>query len=196
MIKMKYNPEIHHRYSIRLKGFDYSENAAYFITICTKTGRIFFRTVGARHWLALNEFGEIVNNGIKSIPLIYTNIDLDEFIIMPNHVHAIIIMKQSGLQQGRVSGRANVSPLQENHSKTKTIGYIIGQFKSSMTKAIYTKGLYEFAWQRNYYEHIIRNQEELCQIREYIINNPLNWDKDDYKYKKGSHLKNNSLNLI
>ena len=171
---MKYNPDIYHRHSIRLKGYDYSTQNAYFITICTKNRENFFGTVGARQRLALNEFGEIIEKGIKSIPVIYPNIDLDEFIIMPNHLHTIILINNP-------QGRANVSPLHEHHSKIKTIGYIIGQFKSSMTKTINKKGLDEFAWQRNYYEHIIRNPEELNQIRQYIINNPLNWDNDEYK---------------
>ena len=177
MMKMKYNPEIHHSQSIRLKGFDYSGNAAYFITICTKNRKNFFGSVGARHWLALNEYGKIVEQCLLAIPLINENIVLDEFVIMPNHLHAIIIMNKPYVQ----SGRANVSPLREHHSKIKTIGYIIGQFKSSVTKAVQQNGLFEFAWQRNFYEHIIKNEVELYQIREYIINNPLNWDKDEYK---------------
>ncbi|MGE5329221.1 MAG: transposase [Deltaproteobacteria bacterium] len=171
---MKYNPDIHHRRSIRLKGFDYSSGNSYFITICTKNRENYFGTVGARHWLALNEFGEMVKEGIKTIPLIYSNVSLDEFVIMPNHLHAIIMINQL-----IKTGRADVSPLQKINSKT--IGRIVGQFKSSMTKEMYTKGLHGFAWQRNYYEHIIRNTEELNKIREYIIRNPFNWDQDEYK---------------
>ena len=174
---MGYNHEIHHRRSIRLKEFDYSGNAIYFITICTKNRENFLGSVGERHRLALNEGGNIVKHGLQTIPLIYKNVVLDEFVIMPNHLHAIIIMDKLDKEPGR----ANVSPLREHHSKIKTIGYIIGQFKSSISKDIHQNGVLEFAWQRNFYEHIIRNDTELNQIREYIINNPLNWDKDEYK---------------
>ena len=104
---MVYNPDIHHRQSIRLKGFDYSGNAAYFITICTKNRENFFGSVGERHRLALtvgialNECGKIVDQCLRAIPLINENIGLDEFVIMPNHLHAIITMNKPQVQPGR-----------------------------------------------------------------------------------------------
>ncbi|MCX7709375.1 MAG: hypothetical protein N2484_05940 [Clostridia bacterium] len=176
---MRYNPDIHDRHSIRLKGFDYSRMRFYYITVCTKDRENFFGTVGARHWLALNEYGKVVENCITTIPIIYENVELHEFVIMPNHLHALLEIKHAIDNPGK-DGRADVSPLQEHHSKLKTIGYIIGQFKSTVTKEIRGKGLQNFAWQRNYYEHIIRSQGELNQIREYILNNPINWNIDEY----------------
>jgi len=163
---MKYNPEIHHRRSIRLKDYDYSQEGAYFITICTKNREcIFGRIVDGK--MQLNKFGEIVRYTWFDLPNHNTNVELDQFIIMPNHIHGIIIIT--------VGAGSEPAPTQKHG-----LFEIIRQFKTFSAKRINeirnTPNLP--VWQRNYYEHIIRTEDELHRIREYIINNPLQWQYD------------------
>lgn len=162
------DPLAYNRRTLRLKGYDYSSNGSYFITICTKDRNEYFGSINLqkgcecidiRH---LNEYGYIIESGWMNIANIYENIEIDQYIIMPNHIHGIIHISVS------------------NNMFTKSLNHIIGQFKSSMTKQLKRNGLDLFEWQRNYYEHIIRNEQELNNIREYIINNPMNWNKDEY----------------
>jgi len=141
-----------------LKNFDYSEENAYFITICTKNRkRIFWEN---KTIFELNEFGNIVMKHWMKIPQVYDNVMLDEFVIMPNHIHGIIIIEDK---------------------KLNAIGNIINQYKTSVTKEIRqvsSDNKLEI-WQRNYYEHIIR-EREIDRIRCYIANNPHNIYKDRY----------------
>ncbi|MGH7802166.1 MAG: transposase [Thermodesulfobacteriota bacterium] len=164
---MKYNPDIHHRKSIRLKEYDYSQLGAYFITICTHNKELYFEQYP--------ELKQIVSRQWQEIPDRYTNIQLDEFIVMPNHIHGIMIVG------------ATLAVAQKNRAGARpapTIGEIIGTFKSrcvhNWLKYIKENRIDSVGkfWQRNYYEHIIRNQDELNKIREYIQNNPLEWHLD------------------
>jgi len=169
----------HHRHSVRLKGYDYSQSGAYFITICTN-GR---QCVLGEFWegtIILNENGRIVNNERLKTSEIRQNVTLDEYIIMPNHIHGIINIVETN---NNVGAHGNV-PLQIEKfgkSTSNSIPTIIKLFKSTVTKQINiirgTPG--EKFWQRNYYEHIIRNGDELNKIREYIIYNPLKWELDN-----------------
>ena len=184
---MKYNPDLHHRHSIRLQNYDYANIGAYFITICcqnrinhfgninvnanvgagsacpiakpnsqTQTNlHIAKRMVGqanpaptvTANMVDLNEFGKIVDAEWKNLTIKYPNVNIGEYIIMPNHFHGII----------------------EITERTVTIGNIIGYFKHKTTKMI---NLPEKLWQRNYWEHIIRDETEYIKIVEYIRNNP------------------------
>lgn len=164
---MKYNSEIHHRHSIRLRDYDYSQIGAYFITICTHDRNCLFGNIIDDKML-LNEFGMLVHGEWIKSAQIRMEIKIDEFIVMPNHIHGIVIIDRKGDRP--------VAP---------TIGSLIGGFKSTATKQIneIRKMPRVPVWQRNYYEHIIRNEKSLYNIREYIVNNPLNW-KQDEMYKE------------
>lgn len=173
----KYNPDKHHRRSIRLKGYDYSQAGAYFVTICTKNRQCLFGNV-VNGEMIFNDAGQIARKCWLEIPDHYPNAILDEFVIMPNHIHGIIIINV---------GANNNSPLQ-NHSAvqsspfqspSKTIGSIIRGFKIGVTKWFRQNTDVYDVWQRNYYEHIIRNDDELNTIRQYIIDNPLKWQEDE-----------------
>lgn len=165
---MKYNPEKHHRRSIRLKGYDYSQVGAYFVTICAQNRVCLFGDIvdGEMH---LNYIGNIVADSWQWLALQYDYVELDEWMIMPNHIHGIIVVNDC-------RGDSRIAPT----GKRKPIGRLIGAFKTVSTKHINiirgTPGIP--VWQRNYYEHIVRNDESLNRIREYIKNNPLQWKLD------------------
>ncbi len=183
---MKYNPEIYHRKSIRLKGYDYSSNGAYFITICVKDRvSIFGEIVNGK--MNLNGYGKIVLEEWLKTEEIRENVIMDEFIIMPNHFHGIIFIEDSGRgdpvgspifsdNEKRASHR--LAPTESKTLKPNSLGAILGQFKSISTKKINKLNQIYFQWQRNYYEHIIRNEKALNNIRKYIIENPLKWQLD------------------
>jgi putative transposase len=184
---MKYDPEIHHRRSIRLKGYDYSQNGAYFITLCVQDRNpIFGRIVNGE--MQLNEFGAIARDEWQKTADMRKNIEMDEFIVMPNHFHGIIVI-DDGINGTGTLQRAPTAPTREQFGKptSNTIPTIIRGFKAAVTKQINTiqinAGVYnmpERIWQKNYYEHVIRNETSLNKIREYIMSNPLNWKEDDY----------------
>jgi REP element-mobilizing transposase RayT len=162
---------LHHRRSIRLKGYDYTRAGAYFVTICTKDRACLFGDV-ADGVMRLNQMGHIVRQCWLAIPDHVPPVLLDEFVVMPNHVHGIIVL---------------VSPLQNDDTPTRprgpqrqSVGSIVGSFKSAATKRINEQRGTPGApvWQRDYFEHIIRNDESLNRIREYILNNPLQWALD------------------
>ncbi len=178
---MKYNPDIHKRRSIRLKGFDYSQPSAYLITICTyDKGCVFGDVVDGK--IQLNDAGEIADVCWRQIPEHFPNVILDEYIIMPNHVHGIIAIEDKDVN----IGVQNVEPLRiENQSKNKwqhiipkSIGSIVRGFKIGVTKWFRQNTDMHVVWQRNYFERVIRNEKELFRIRDYIINNPLKWHED------------------
>ena len=158
---MKYNPRIHHRRSIRLKGYNYSSAGAYFITICTyKKEWLFGNVINGE--MVLNEYGQIVAQHWQKLPTHHPRLRLDEWVVMPNHLHGILILTD------------NVNSLKRYHS----ISEIVRGFKTFSTRSINnircTPG--SDLWQRNYYEHIIRNDSSLQNIRQYIIANPKAWE--------------------
>jgi len=188
---MKFNPAIHHRKSIRIQGYDYAQDGAYFITICTHKRQCLFGDIkGILQYaptaeMVLNPFGIVVRDSWQNTPVIRPGILLDEFIIMPNHIHGIIMICRGVLhgdppRGGTRRGVLQYAPTPIFRSPSQTIGAIVRGFKSSTTKQINqireTPGLP--VWQRNYHEHIIRNEEELHRIREYIITNAQNWVND------------------
>jgi len=180
---MKYNPDVHHRRSIRLKNYDYSQPGAYFITICTHNRECLFGDIVDGEMI-LNEYGEIAKKCWLEIPVHFPNVLLDEYVIMPNHVHGIIIINDNIGENNHlpdIVGAKNFSPLHipKFQSPKRAIGSIIRGYKIGVTKWFRQKTEIYNVWQRNYYEHIIRNEGELNQIREYIINNPFNWQSDE-----------------
>jgi len=174
---MKYNLEMHHRRSIRLQGYDYSNQGAYFVTICTWHRENILGDV-YNSVMQLNSFGEIVMKCWQDLQIHYKNIALDEVAIMPNHVHGIIWINGDIVGAGFKPAPTNI-----RHGLSEIIRALKTFSSRQMNKNRNTPGTP--VWQRNYFDRIIRNEKELNAIREYIINNPLQWDMDE----------NNPLNL-
>lgn len=173
----------------RLSGYDYSESGLYFVTICTQEREDLFGNV-IEGWMVLNDVGKIIEKTWSEIPIIFPNIEIDTLQIMPDHVH-IIISVGADLrvcpQQASTINKPNT--LNDNNGSTRrstpTLGTYIQRFKT-MTTHRYINGIHNFGWrrfnrrlwQRNYYEHVIRDEEDLDRIRYYIEQNPVNWEKD------------------
>jgi putative transposase len=169
---MKYDPAKHHRRSVRLKEHDYAQPGPYFVTLVAHNRQcIFGRFVNGD--IALNEFGQIVTDEWNRSASIRQEIELDAFVVMPTHIHGIVIITNGSV------GATGRSPLLAGPPK-RSLGAFIGGFKSVATKRINeirsTPGLP--IWQRNYYEHIIRDEESLDRIREYVLTNPAGWEFD------------------
>ncbi|MBI9036204.1 MAG: transposase [Bacteroidales bacterium] len=219
--------KIHNRKSIRLKGYDYSQEGLYFITICTHNRECLFGEI-ANNTMILNNAGKIANQCWLQIPHHFPNTQLHQHIIMPNHIHGIIEIvgannhspdndctnhspdnhftnhspdnhftnhssnndftdhspdndfTNHSPDNGTVNWAKNISPLR---SPSKTIGSMVRGYKIGVTKwfrenmgDLFPVG--KSAWQRNYWEHIIRNEKSYINISEYIINNPTNWKND------------------
>jgi putative transposase len=166
---MKFDPKIHHRRSIRLQGYDYSQSGAYYVTIVAHGRECVFGEI-INGEMILNEFGEIVQRAWFDLPKHYPHIELGAFCIMPNHVHAVIILIDA-VGAGLRPAPTVRHPLSE----------IVRAFKSFSARRINelrkTQGIP--VWQRNYYEHIIRNDEEHNRIHLYIESNIDNWSTDD-----------------
>ena len=167
-------PHTFHRRSIRLKGHDYSDDGFYFITICTKDRHCYFgRVIDGK--MVLNEKGQIVKNEwLNTANVRQGDVILHEYVVMPNHFHAIVEICRGGVRDSTDRGVCD-TPLR---SPSKTLGAIVRGFKSAVTKQIGFP-----IWQRNYYEHIIRNAHAFERISNYIRNNPAQWNKDMFKYK-------------
>jgi REP element-mobilizing transposase RayT len=147
------------RRSLRLPGYDYSQAGAYFITVCTQNRVMLFGEV-IRCDVRLNEMGTIVQQTWDDLPTHYHGIDLDAFIVMPNHVHGIVI-------------------LVDRSERRHAIQEIVRGFKTFSARRVNERGGQRAAlWQRGYYEHVIRNEKALDRVRAYIANNPARWADD------------------
>ena len=173
---MAYDPARHHRRSIRLKEYDYSWVGWYYITICTRDHGCILGNL--RDDLILeNHLGRMVRETWIDLPNHYA-IDLDDFVIMPNHIHGIVIINNLTV------GAIHESPLQRDTKSIRRkmlLSKIIGRFKMTSAKnanILLKKPSLPF-WQRGFYEHIIRNDADLYRIRTYIRNNPLQWALDE-----------------
>ena len=176
---MPYDPNRHHRRSIRLKGYDYSQAGAYFITLCTQDRACLFGKV-VNGEMRLNDAGRMVLAEWNRLPERFPRVVLDAFVVMPNHVHGILVITDPAPTVGATVGATLVV--------APTVGNIIGAFKSRVTveyiRGVKTSGWPPFRgrlWQRNYYEHIIRNERALNAIRQYIMENPRRWQMDREK---------------
>ena len=196
---MAFDPQKHHRRSIRLKGYDYTQPGAYFITVVTHDRECLFGEIVDGE-MRLNEFGEIVRAEWFKTAVVrpYVMLYPDEFVMMPNHVHGILWIVDVGATRRVAPSPVAPSPIapppiapspvappiiHPRGPMAGSVGAIIGQFKSITAKRINTLRNIpgQPVWQRNYYEHIIRDERALNAIRRYILNNPANWTKDaDY----------------
>ena len=215
---MRFDPERHHRRSIRLKGYDYHQAGAYFVTICTQDRAFLFGQV-VHGEMRLNEAGKMVYDVWNDLPAFYPGVQTDAFIVMPNHIHGIIILVgadprvcpdadprvcpgQPSVGVGpcaypdscprayRGEPPVGVGPRAypgqpQGVAPTMGLPDVVHRFKTMTTKR-YADGVKRLGWepfrgrlwQRNYYEHIIRNEESLNRIREYILTNPMRWALD------------------
>jgi putative transposase len=217
---VKYDPAIHHRRSIRLKGFDYSQSGAYFVTMVTQGRASLFGTIENRE-MPLNDAGRMIVKWWNELPNKFPQITLGTFVVMPNHCHGIIIIEahvpvggdlrvSPGLFEDEKGGHVGppqrppqrppqlplqlppqlppqLSPqLPPQQSQDAPLSQMIQWFKT-MTTNEYIHGVKELGWprfdcklwQRDYYEHIIRNEDEANRIHHYIESNPYNWAEDE-----------------
>jgi putative transposase len=169
---MEYNQKPRYRHVIRLKDYDYSQPGGYFITICTKNRSCLFGAVESDR-VILNQYGEIIQISWLALPEHYHNVQLDIFVIMPNHIHGIIFLTDVG---------AGLKPAPTDSPRDKQHGLpeIIRAFKTFSSRQInkIRNMPGSSVWQRSYYEHVIRRDESLEKIREYIGTNPLRWALD------------------
>ena len=200
---MAYNPKIHHRRSIRLQGYNYAQEGLYFITICCHNRKCHFGTV-ENNEMVLSLYGKIAFNEWLNLSERFSNFELDVFQIMPNHMHGIIVLNATGVENFKggeteldggvnmasteigagalADSRAGASPAPTDGA---SIDAILGGYKSLVHNQILeifksnnqTMGKF---WQRGYYEHIIRDERGYNNISNYIIHNPENWRNDTF----------------
>lgn len=203
---MVFDPEIHHRHSVRVRGYDYSQPGAYFVTICELRKQCIFGQVRGAE-VELNRLGEMVRACWLWLGKHYEYVFPDEWIVMPNHLHGIVVIQEldekgEGRHVLRYPGDSATNGVSAGGSRTaptnvatvgshgggsrsaptrrKPLGSLIGAFKTVSTKRVNElRGTPSAVlWQRSYYEHIVRNEVELGQIRQYIRTNPLMWHSD------------------
>ncbi|MEX2156928.1 MAG: transposase [Gemmatimonadales bacterium] len=188
------------RRSIRLWEYDYRRDGAYFLTICTHSRKTLFGVV-CNSRVRLTAAGNAVRECWQAIPDHFPRVSLDRFLIMPDHIHGILVIGgESSAENGRVQpiaddqsgivGARHAVPLHDPAARSAcvptvrpafgrpipgSLATIIGAFKSAVTRRLRATGLGSQVWQRNYYEHVIRNDDDLRAIRRYIVTNPMRW---------------------
>ncbi|MFC5282544.1 transposase [Pedobacter alpinus] len=187
--------------SARLQSWNYGYHAAYFITICTQNRIHYFGEI-AEYEMHLNELGKIVENEwLKTIELRPDmNLEMGNFVVMPNHFHAIIVFGNNkyntecvdgggdgitDASDGEYGGAMHCASTTQNRfgPQSKNLASIVRGFKSSVTTNARKLGIVDFSWQSRFHDHIIRNAQSFENIQNYIANNALNWGKDKF-YKK------------
>jgi|ERR1700722_7711031 len=201
---MPFDPALHHRRSIRLRAYDYAEAGAYFVTVCVQGRKCLFGTV-RDSTVALTPSGRIVVDTWNALPGRYPTVDLNAFVVMPNHMHGILVLTEPnaipkeaeggetpplqapGIASAKQAEGGETPPLPAierpraaTQRKRPTLGQIVAFFKYQSTRAINTltgtPGVR--VWQRNYYEHVIRDETSLDNLRTYVVENPLRWELD------------------
>jgi len=201
---MGFNPDRHHRHSIRLPEYNYARAGWYFITICTQERDYRFGEIVDTE-MRLNDVGLMIERWWRKLPDKFTSVMIDAYVVMPNHFHGIVAIEDN---DDRHAGEHTGSPLPNNEINDShdvgadprvcpprnpdasnvrlTLSAVIQWFKT-MTTNEYIRGVKQCGWppfqgklwQRNYYEHIIRNEEDLNHICHYIAENPLKWSLDE-----------------
>jgi len=188
---MKYDPEKHHRRSVRLNGYDYGQSGAYFVTVCAQDRQCLFGEVVDGE-IRLNDAGRMIERWWFELNHKFSTVETDEFVIMPNHFHGIIVIVDvpvgADLRVGPDSEGAHTgAPLRAPAFAPRRVPLptVVQWFKTMTTneylRGIKTSGLVPFPgrlWQRNFYEHIVRDDVSLNRIRQYILNNPVRWEFD------------------
>ncbi len=186
----KYDPNIHHRRSIRLPSYDYSQDGWYFVTICTQNPKYMFGEI-VKDQMHLNNAGSMVKTWWQKVTNKFPSAQTDEYVVMPNHFHGIInIVGAAPCGRPNLGGHPDPdntnNKLGQPYKVAPTLGDIVNWFKT-MTTNRYIRGVKQNSWprfsgklwQRNYYEHIIRNEDELNHLHRYIADNPANWQIDN-----------------
>jgi putative transposase len=174
---MKYDGEIHHRRSIRLRGYDYSQPGAYFVTICTYKRACLFGSITDGE-MQPNTAGRIVQAVWAELPVRFPHIEVDNFITMPNHIHGIIhVGAQFIAPSAAMSQTSNIQP--DAIHRAPTLGEIIRAYKAVSTREIRQMVNGNFNWQRSFYDYIIRDEDSLNRVRQYILDNPARWEFDE-----------------
>ncbi len=159
----------------RLQNYDYSQEGYYFLTICTQNRMRYFGDINSGQ-MKLNRYGKIVRQCWLDLPNHYFNLSLDEWIIMPNHIHGILVIKNNKVGTNDGGVETGLKPVS---TRRHGISEFIRGFKTFSSRRINETSPYElFRWQRSFYDHIIRDEESLDNIRMYIRNNPLKWALD------------------
>lgn len=194
--------------STRLLGWDYAAAGYYFVTICTKNRELFFGEV-VEGEMRLSEMGEIASGYWLEIPEHFPYAGLDKFVVMPNHVHGIVVIHEmdqnvgvetqrdgtphngtshvvetphvASLRRGRGRGGQNSPPKERKFGPLKpgSLSKIIQAYKAAVTRQLRPDGIGDFGWQARFHDHIIRDEESLHRIRQYIQDNPLKWEMDE-----------------
>ena len=181
MSKFRFDPKKHHRRSIRLKGYDYSQSGAYYVTIVTHHRDCLFGEIVNKEMI-LNEFGKIAAECWRAIPDHFPFVELGAYVIMPNHVHGIIMIRNVDAPSnvGATQWVAPITPgKRPKGPKRGSLGAILGAYKMAVTRRIGRELNATGIWQRNYYEHIVRGEQDLQNKTDYIHANPSLWDEDD-----------------
>ncbi len=185
---MQHQTNFKNRKKIRLPDYNYSSCGGYFVTICTKNKRYLFGDI-IDGCIELSKIGIIIKDCWLNIPKHFEEVLLDEYVIMPNHIHGIIFIHK-GIQEDSGEKRS-----------AQRLFNLIGSFKSVCTKFV-NKNISgnNFMWQKSFYEHVIRNDQDLYKIQEYIVNNPLQWEIDELNINVGNRhacslRKNDELNI-
>jgi putative transposase len=166
----------------RLKDYNYSQEGYYFVTICTKDREEWFGNI-EQESVNLSRYGKIAHDFWVGIPTHFENVAIDELSVMPNHMHGILII------EGDMVGNAYMRSLQNRTNML--LSKIIQQYKASVTRKINSlEGGLHFGWQKSFYDHVIRNDRSLDNLRQYIINNSLKWELDIENRKGNSPHKN------
>jgi len=181
------------RKSIRVKGYDYSQPGGYDVTVCIHAHKCVFGNVKNCE-MVLNDAGRMIEKWWQKIPDKYNTVEIDEYRVMPNHFHGIIkfvgadaCARPNALNNERYNNDAYTDEKGQARLSAPTVGTVIQWFKTMSTneyiRNVKTEKWLPFdkrLWQRNYYEHIIRNESDLTRVQEYIVNNPAKWEDDEY----------------
>ena len=178
---MEHEAEIHGRRSIRLKGYDYTQVGAYFVTVAVR-GRLalFGESVDAE--VRLNDAGEMAHSVWQTMPQRFPFVEMDAFVVMPDHVHGIVVIRGDGAQAP--IGDACAPDSADAAPTARALGDVVGAYKS-LTTAAYIRGVHNAGWppfrrrlwQRNFYERVVRDEYEMNELRAYIRDNPLRWEQ-------------------
>lgn len=190
---MTFDSATHHRRSLRLRGYDYAQAGAYFVTVCTQNRTCLFGEI-ADGQMTINDAGLMVARWFEQLPDKFPDIECDAFVCMPNHVHFVIVIHSAAGADPRVcpegddgsdKGAHAGAPLRNAVSRDVDLPTLVQWFKTMTTneymRGVKSRGWPAFTdrlWQRNYYEHIVRSEESLTRIREYIWDNPAKWSLD------------------
>lgn len=171
--------------STRLQTWDYGNDGAYFITICTRHRKHFFGEIVLGEFeqeMNLNDYGKIADLYWEEIPEHFPIIELGNYVVMPNHVHGILIIDNPSKianSDSDLKNKKTIGQLRFQNQGKDTVSSVVGSYKSAVSKEIH-KSFPKFAWQARFHDHVIRDAESFERIQNYIANNPKNWKEDRF----------------